>query len=97
MRHVVGEYGRAGGGTMTLQDKLNAYKEDFQRKVPPEKQAIMHRATEDLRHSGILDRVVKAGDPAPEFVLPNLRGEKISSSELLRRGPLVVTFYRGVW
>ncbi len=82
---------------MTLQERLNARKSEFESKAPPEKLAIMHRATEDLRRSGILERVSKVGNPAPEFLLPNLRGEKISSSALLRRGPLVVTFYRGVW
>jgi len=82
---------------MKLQEKLDAFKADFETKVPTEKLAIMHHATEDLRRSGILDRAIKVGDPLPEFVLPNLRGEKISSSELLRRGPLVITFYRGVW
>lgn len=82
---------------MTLQERLNAHKAEFESKVPPEKLAIMHRATEDLRRSGILERVIKVGDVAPEFLLPNLRGEKVSSSELLRRGPLVLTFYRGVW
>jgi hypothetical protein len=82
---------------MTLQEKLDAYKAEFEKKVPPEKLAIMHRATEDLRRSGIVERVIKAGSAAPEFVLPNVRGEKVSSAELLRRGPLVLTFYRGVW
>ena len=82
---------------MALQERLNTYKADFESKTPPEKLAIMHRATEDLRHSGILERVVKVGDRAPEFALPNLRGEKVDSVDLLRRGLLVVTFYRGVW
>ena len=82
---------------MTLQETLNTFKAEFERKVPPEKLAIMHRATEDLRRSGILEGVIKAGDPAPAFLLTNLHGEKVSSSALLRRGPLVVTFYRGVW
>jgi len=82
---------------MKLQEKLDAFKTDFETKVPPEKLGIMHRATEDLRRSGILERAIKVGDRLPEFALPNLRGEQISSSELLRRGPLVITFYRGVW
>lgn len=82
---------------MSLQDKLDAHKAEFERKAPPEALAIMHRATEDLRRSGILDRVIKVGTAAPEFVLPNWRGEKVSSSELLRRGPLVLSFYRGIW
>lgn len=82
---------------MTLQERLDAYKAEFESKLSPEKLAIMHRATEDLRRSGILERVIKVGAQAPEFVLPNVRGEKVSSAELLRRGPLVLTFYRGVW
>jgi hypothetical protein len=82
---------------MSLQERLHALKAEFESKAPPEKLAIMHRATEDLRRSGIVERVLKAGDAAPEFTLPNFRGEKISSADLLRRGPLVVSFYRGVW
>lgn len=82
---------------MSLQEKLDAYKAEFKKKTPPEKVAIMTRATEDLRRSGILERVLKAGDQAPDFVLPNWRGGKVDSAELLRKGPLVVTFYRGVW
>jgi hypothetical protein len=82
---------------MTLKERLTTYKAEFESKVPPEKLAIMHRANEDLRHSGILEHVTKAGDSAPEFLLTNLRGEKVSSSVLLGRGSVVVTFYRGVW
>jgi AhpC/TSA family len=82
---------------MSLQERLDAYKADFEKKLPPEKLAIMHRATEDLRRSGILEHVRKVGDIIPEFTLPNLRGEQVSSAELHRQGPLVVTFYRGVW
>ena len=82
---------------MSLQERLNAYRAEFERKLPAEKLSIVHRATEDLRNSGILDRVIKVGDVIPEFVLLNQRGEKVSSAELHGRGPLVLTFYRGVW
>jgi len=82
---------------VSLQERLNAYKAEFQSKLPPEKLAVMHRATEDLQRSGILDRVIKVGQAIPEFVLPNQRGEKVNSAELCSRGPLVLTFYRGVW
>jgi hypothetical protein len=82
---------------VALQERLNTYKSEFESKVPPEKLAVMHRATEDLQRSGILERVIKVGERAPEFVLPNLRSEKVDSFDLLRSGPLVVTFYRGGW
>ncbi|GAB5514584.1 peroxiredoxin-like family protein [Rhodopirellula baltica] len=37
------------------------------------------------------------GEEAPQFELPNARGENVSLSNLLERGPVVVTFYRGSW
>jgi len=82
---------------MTLQDKLNEYKAQFESTLPPEAIAIMHRATNDLRHSGIMERVLKIADHAPEFALPNAQGQIVSSAQLLEKGPLVVSFYRGVW
>jgi len=82
---------------MTLQDKLNEYKAQFESTLPPEAIAIMHRATDDLRHSGIMERVLKIADHAPEFALPNAQGQIVSAAQLLEKGPLVVSFYRGVW
>ncbi|MGD0809053.1 MAG: peroxiredoxin-like family protein [Acidimicrobiales bacterium] len=37
------------------------------------------------------------GDRAPGFTLPDALGRPVSLSELLARGPVVVTFYRGEW
>ncbi|WP_052316017.1 redoxin domain-containing protein [Desulfomonile tiedjei] len=82
---------------MNLQDRLNSIKSHFEAKAAPEAINIMHRATEDLRSSGILEHVLKVGAKAPEFALPNTRDEIVRSTDLLRKGPLVVAFYRGVW
>lgn len=40
---------------------------------------------------------VSVGDPAPAFSLPNATGTLINSSNLLKKGSLVLTFYRGEW
>ncbi len=40
---------------------------------------------------------LRAGDPMPDFVLPDSAGSLVFSDALLARGPLVVTFYRGGW
>jgi hypothetical protein len=82
---------------MSLQEKLDEIRNKFEASAPPDALAIMHRSTEDLRNSGIMDRVLKAGDRAPEFSLPDEQGKVVSSSGLLSQGPLVVSFYRGVW
>lgn len=87
---------------MKLQDKLDAVRENFENGrfplVPTRAQLdTMRRATEALIASGQADRALKAGDAAPPFLLRDADGASVGSSELLPRGPLVVTFYRGVW
>jgi hypothetical protein len=82
---------------MSLQEKLDAYKEGMVKKAPKEALDIMHRATEDLRNSEIMEGVVKVGDPALEFELQNAAGELIRLKDLLSEGPLVLSFYRGKW
>jgi len=82
---------------MGLQEKLDAYKEGMVQKAPKEALDIMHRATEDLRNSAIMEGVVKVGDPAPQFELQNAAGELIRLKDLISEGPLVLSFYRGKW
>ena len=82
---------------MSLQEKLDAYKAGMVKKAPEEALKIMHRATEDLRNSAIMDGVVKAGDTAPEFELLNTAQKAVRLDGLLSGGPLVLSFYRGKW
>jgi peroxiredoxin len=58
---------------------------------------IMHRATDELIAGTQAQRARKAGDVAPEFTLNDSDGKPVSSRERLAKGPLVVSFYRGVW
>jgi peroxiredoxin len=87
---------------MTLQAKLDAFKADFEAGKPPynvPRSVIetMHRATEELIASGAAARALKAGDKAPSFSLSDAEGKTVSSADLLRHGPLILSFYRGVW
>ncbi|MGJ4902467.1 peroxiredoxin-like family protein [Bradyrhizobium sp. HKCCYLS2058] len=87
---------------MTLQSKLDAFKADFEAGKPPYQVPrsvieTMHRATAELIASGAATRALKAGDRAPVFSLKDPDGQLVSSSDLLAKGPLVVSFYRGVW
>ncbi len=87
---------------MTLQQKLDAFKAQIESGAPPynvkpEVVALMHRATDELRNSGIMETVLKAGDRAPDFSLPNAQGEMTDTVTLRAKGPLVVAFYRGIW
>jgi peroxiredoxin len=87
---------------MSLQARLDAFKADFEAGKPPysvPRSTIetMHRATADLIESGAAQRAKKPGDVAPSFALNDSDGNAVSSTDLLKRGPLVLSFYRGVW
>lgn len=87
---------------MSLQARLDAFKADFEAgkppyNVPPAVIETMHRATAELIASGAADKALKAGDAAPAFTLNDPDGRPLASAELLRKGPLVLSFYRGVW
>jgi len=81
----------------TLNDRLDRIREGFVAKAPESARTIMHRATNDLRDSGILDRIPKVGSVLPAFELTDTEGVTVSSADLLSRGPLIATFYRGLW
>jgi peroxiredoxin len=50
-----------------------------------------------LHKSDILENALKAGERMPGFTLPDTQGRAVSLAGLLRRGPVVVSFYRGDW
>jgi hypothetical protein len=85
-----------------LQSRLDEFKKAFESGAPPfrvphEAIETMHRATAELKASGLEDMALKVGDPAPQFSLFNHEHVQVHSAELLRQGPLVVSFFRGHW
>jgi len=87
---------------MSLPERLAAFRANFEAggapyHAPSWVHELMHRATAELIASGAAERALKAGDRAPEFTLKDADGRDMSSRELLAKGPLVVTFYRGIW
>ncbi|WP_321527379.1 peroxiredoxin-like family protein [Sedimenticola selenatireducens] len=82
---------------MGLQQQLEEQKKSTINKASPEILQTMAQATADLKASGIENQALGAGDLAPDFTLPNARGEEIRLTDLLSRGPVVVNIYRGGW
>jgi hypothetical protein len=78
---------------MSLKRQLKEF--DASRKRPPEVTAILRRGIDEVRVSGATG--LRIGERAPDFTLPNQRGEMTTLFERLSRGPMVLNFYRGVW
>jgi peroxiredoxin len=82
---------------MLLQDKLDALKAECLVKTPPKVMLVRQRAVEELAASGLAEQAMHAGEQAPAFQLRDGCGQAFSSREALRRGPIVLVFYRGRW
>ena len=82
---------------MKLRHEIKKFQRQFVAGISDEQLGTILLAAERLAESGIAGNCLQAGDRAPEFVLPNATGRLVSSRELLRHGPLVVSFYRGGW
>ena len=50
-----------------------------------------------LINSGAAENALKEGAQAPDFILPDARGNAVRLSHLLAQGPVIMTFYRGQW
>jgi hypothetical protein len=100
---MIGSRAGTEAKTMTsLQSRLDAFKKAFESGAPPynaphEAVETMHRATAELKASRAEDKALKVGDRAPEFSLFNQDHAQVHSTDLLRQGPIVVSFFRGHW
>lgn len=65
-------------------------------KVEPQDLAVMTKAAEDLA-AALPNPGLKVGAKAPNFSLKNARGETVKLRSMLRKGPVILVFYRGAW
>ena len=82
---------------MGLTEELNDLKKQLGRDIPQEILKEIGQFVQGLAQSGIEKTSCQAGDKVPTFTLPNVKGQLISSKDFLAKGPMVLSFYRGVW
>ena len=70
---------------------------DEVRRLSPEFADIVDRMVARLADNGVGLAAPKPGEPMPEFVLPDEAGRLVSLSQLLEKGPAVISFNRGHW
>lgn len=50
-----------------------------------------------LVESRAAEKALQEGDKVADFTLPDAHGNPVTLSALLAQGPVVITFYRGIW
>ncbi|MFA6677399.1 MAG: peroxiredoxin-like family protein [Bacteroidales bacterium] len=81
----------------TLQSMLDAQKDKFAAKADEETKRIYKEGQESIENSGILETALQVGDIAPDFKLKNALGETVSLYDYLKKGKVILTWYRGGW
>lgn len=82
---------------MSLQEKTTEFQQQARARMPEDVLKRLLDDTQQVVASGVVAQALKVGDHAPPFVLPNAVGEIVASDVLLRKGFLVLNFYRGAW
>ena len=65
-------------------------------KVDPKDLAVMNEADKALA-AALPNPGLKVGEKAPNFALKNPHGKTVKLDEILKKGPVILVFYRGAW
>jgi peroxiredoxin len=80
-----------------LQQQIDEFIAEGASWLPPDLLRDVLRPIGQLVTSGAAKYALKDGEQAPDFTLPDSRGNVVGLSHLLRQGPVVMSFYPGQW
>jgi peroxiredoxin len=81
----------------SLAEELTEQTQALAEKIPAEIRSKLAEATEQLKATRIEAQALNQGAQAPRFTLPNAQGRLVALNDLLAKGPVVLSFYRGGW
>ena len=82
---------------MSLKAQLDARRREYEANAEPQVVDAARRSIQMLAETGLVAKTLKTGETAPPFRLRYERGGFIDLSDLLNRGPVVVSFSWGDW
>ena len=81
----------------SLSEQIAALQQQARSRMPAETLSTLMADTQQMVQSAVAEQALGVGQRAPSFALPNAIDKAVASDALLRRGPLVISFYRGAW
>ena len=80
----------------TIKEELDAYTANLVARTGADAAAILFDG-QIGQASAIVNGALGKGQQAPSFELPDAEGKFITLESRLKKGPVVITFYRGGW
>lgn len=81
----------------TLNTQIRSLIQSFRDNLPEELNTLLEQGAGEISALDIVERALKVGDKVTNFDLPKYGGGNGRLADYLAKGPLVITFYRGVW
>ena len=69
----------------------------FEKNAPESVKIAIKDSITNIKASFDQNKTIQVGDTVPSFKLPDAVGQMVSSIDLLAKGPMLLTFYRGEW
>jgi peroxiredoxin len=79
-----------------LGERLKAVADEV-RRLSPEFADVVDRMVARLAANNVGQSAPQPGEPMPDFILPDEGGRLVRLTDLLDRGPVVLSFHRGHW
>ena len=81
----------------SIQAELTATAQHLATVLPATASQTIDAGIAAVHAAGLARHSLHAGQPAPDFTLPDAAGQPVSLAALLASGPVVLVFYRGNW
>ncbi|KAJ5814882.1 hypothetical protein N7474_006659 [Penicillium riverlandense] len=82
---------------MALNKELSSTYSQFLETAPKEVSSVITDAVGSFKNTYDPARAIQPGSAFPNFQLSDATGNKVTLNELLAKGPILVSFYRGEW
>mmetsp|Transcript_19344 Transcript_19344/g.40783 ORF Transcript_19344/g.40783 Transcript_19344/m.40783 type:complete len:289 (+) Transcript_19344:258-1124(+) len=84
-------------GPKTMQEEMNDILEAFYSEVGEQEMYEFQQFMESATKQSIAEGALDCPDECPSFELEDQDGDKVTLGDVLKKGPLVLQFYRGKW
>ncbi|WES95664.1 peroxiredoxin-like family protein [Chryseobacterium arthrosphaerae] len=81
----------------TLAKQIEQLNQELSSQLPQEVINAFGKSVDDLKTKNMEDKCIRPGEKMPEFILPNATGKMIDSNDILKKGKMILAFYRGSW